>query len=288
MDPYAVLGIARNSSEEDARAAYRKLAMKYHPDRGGNEAKFKEIKEAWEQIEGGETIDVGPIPKSSFNGGQPEQSAANHFKAEPAPGYEARGKAPDIPVAIRSKWGGNSWWGKSASEYSVTLTISEQQGFEGCVVPFLCNGLMLEHIVPTGTIESSYKKIYFPSGMIGGGLYGVDVNVNLIVTKIGTTPRPKSEKKYEPPSDVEMTLHVCALALFTGAHGTSKDPNGNSFTFSIPPGFNPAKPLILKGRGLGSSTRGDLILNIKALFKIPKDLNSKDLELLDRLNELVK
>jgi molecular chaperone DnaJ len=53
-DFYEILGLAKNASDEDIKKAYRKLAMKHHPDRNpdskGAEDKFKEAKEAYEML----------------------------------------------------------------------------------------------------------------------------------------------------------------------------------------------------------------------------------------------
>ncbi|MBM5812499.1 MAG: molecular chaperone DnaJ [Gammaproteobacteria bacterium] len=53
-DYYQVLGVARNATEDAMRKAYRRLAMKYHPDRNPNDAeaeeRFKEAKEAYEVL----------------------------------------------------------------------------------------------------------------------------------------------------------------------------------------------------------------------------------------------
>lgn len=50
MSPHAVLGLSSDASHEEIKAAYRRMAMKHHPDRGGSQDKFQEIKVAYEQL----------------------------------------------------------------------------------------------------------------------------------------------------------------------------------------------------------------------------------------------
>lgn len=47
-DYYQILGIARGASKDEIKKAFRKLAHRHHPDKGGNENKFKEINEAYQ------------------------------------------------------------------------------------------------------------------------------------------------------------------------------------------------------------------------------------------------
>ena len=44
---YETLGVDRKATQDDIKKAFRKLAQKYHPDKGGDESKFKEITEAY-------------------------------------------------------------------------------------------------------------------------------------------------------------------------------------------------------------------------------------------------
>ena len=79
-DYYQILGVSKNASEEEIKKAYRRLAHKYHPDKGGgDEEKFKEINEAYQVLSDkqkreqydrfGSAFEQGGYSTSGFGGG---------------------------------------------------------------------------------------------------------------------------------------------------------------------------------------------------------------------------
>ena len=77
MDPYKVLGVSKNATDDEIKKQYRNLSKKYHPDKGGDEEKFKEISEAYEKLTNPNTEDdedpVSHIFRNHpfFNGAHP-------------------------------------------------------------------------------------------------------------------------------------------------------------------------------------------------------------------------
>ena len=75
---YETLGVDKKATQDDIKKAFRKLAQKHHPDKGGDEAKFKEITEAYSTLSDekrrkeydnyGQSFPGGG-PQGGFNGG---------------------------------------------------------------------------------------------------------------------------------------------------------------------------------------------------------------------------
>lgn len=82
-DYYQILGLNKTASVDEIKRAYRKLALQYHPDKGGgNEAKFKEINEAYQVLS-------DPQKRSQYDQfGRTDFSAGNGQGGNPFGGFE--------------------------------------------------------------------------------------------------------------------------------------------------------------------------------------------------------
>lgn len=67
MNYYEVLGVDKNASMEELKKQYRRMAKEYHPDKGGDEQKFKEINEAYETLSDPQKKQAYDNPNSGFN-----------------------------------------------------------------------------------------------------------------------------------------------------------------------------------------------------------------------------
>ena len=65
MDHYSVLGVTKQSSDKEIKTAFRKLAAKHHPDKGGDHQKFIKIKEAYETLS-------DPVKRQQYDNPQPQ------------------------------------------------------------------------------------------------------------------------------------------------------------------------------------------------------------------------
>ena len=86
-DYYQILGVTKSASEADIKTAFRKLAQKYHPDKkGGDEAKFKELSEAYSVLsDKKKRAEYDTYGKTFAGGGGPGGQGFGGFSAQGGP-----------------------------------------------------------------------------------------------------------------------------------------------------------------------------------------------------------
>jgi len=65
MDHYSVLGVSKTATDKEIKTAFRKLAAKHHPDKGGDSKKFVQIKDAYETL-------IDPQKRAEYDNPQPQ------------------------------------------------------------------------------------------------------------------------------------------------------------------------------------------------------------------------
>lgn len=124
-DPFAVLGLARSATLEEVRAARRRLALALHPDRGGDEARMREVNRAFD-------LAVKAILRP-----RPAVSEPVASKPEPSPPSGARpGSARGEPVPRAT-----GFVEQDAPSFSIDLLPAE--AFEALLVVATWNGQVL-------------------------------------------------------------------------------------------------------------------------------------------------
>ncbi len=78
---YEVLGVDKGAKKEDIKKAFYKLAAKYHPDKGGDEAKFKEVNEAYQTLSDEKKRKEYDTYGQTFNGQGPQGGGFGGFNA---------------------------------------------------------------------------------------------------------------------------------------------------------------------------------------------------------------
>ena len=91
-DLYKILGVDKSVDDNALKKAYRKLAMKHHPDKGGDEKEFKDISEAYEILSDPnkrKTYDLGgyeALDGGGAGGGNPFDIFESMFGSQGMPG----------------------------------------------------------------------------------------------------------------------------------------------------------------------------------------------------------
>ncbi|CAN5211230.1 J domain-containing protein [soil metagenome] len=308
-DYYKILGVDKNASQSDIKKAYRKLAVKYHPDKNqGNkeaEAKFKEISEANEVISNPEKRkkydQLGANWKhyEQQGGPGPEWSQGQQYRS-PGGGssFEFEGNPNDIfgeaggfsdffksffGGGFRSsgRTGGNTAYSFKGQDYSAEIKISLEEAYQGTVRMIELNGQKLRIKIKPGIPDGQSLKIKGKGGSGANGGEPGDLFLKVLIEN-----HPRYERK---ENSLYINLNIDLYDAILGSRQEVETFKGK-VKINIPRSTESGKLLRLKGMGMPlynqANTFGDLYVKIKV--NMPKDLSQEEIDLFNKLKEINK
>jgi molecular chaperone DnaJ len=298
-DYYELLGVKKDATAEEIKKAYRKLALKYHPDKGGGpelEAKFKEINEAYQILSDEKkraTYDqfgsAGFQPGGGGGWGQYGQGGgfnAGGFNIN----MEDLGGLGDI-FEMFSGGGGRTRRSARGSDIEASIAIDFMDAVKGLEREIVldkynvckkCEGKGAEK----GTSRKPLK-VKIPAGIASGQT--IRITAAGEAGPIGTRPgdlyltvmvRPSAKfqrEGYDVVSEAKISFAEAALGSTIGAETVEGEVK-----LKIPAGTQPGKVFRLTGRGiphLNGSRKGDHLVRVEV--KIPTKLTRKQKKLLE-------
>ena len=251
MDPYSVLGVSRNASQEEVKKAYKKLAMKHHPDRGGDEAKFKEISDAYERI-------INP-------------QANNDFEYTPGGfGFRRSGSVDDIFSDFFDFHNGRAQRRSATVQVSIWITLEDvAQGGDRQISLQSNSGVQAVNItIPRGVLDNT--QVRYPD--IGPN--GQDV---IIVFRV----RPHKQFERIKSVNLQTEVDVDFWTLILGGKVNVKTLLGKNLGLRIPAKTNPGTLMKMTGQGIQNTRQtGDLYVKLNAM--LPEDIPEEIINVLTR------
>lgn len=303
---YKTLGVDRKAKPEEIKQAYRKLAMKYHPDRNpGNkqaEEKFKQINEAYQVLSDPEKRarydQLGESYQSwqQTSGGRPFNWADWVTQTQGGGTRVEVGDLGDIGDLFgggfsdffNSIFGGMPQGGARRStraqtrsaprqqRYEQPITITLMEAYHGTKRTFEIDGRRVELKIPAGAQNGTKVRI---AGVIDTP-NGSKEDLYLVVE---VTPDTHYERKGDDLyNEISTDLYTAVL----GGQANVPTPAGQVL-LTIPAGTQPGQTFRLSGRGMprlrAPQEHGDLFVRVK--IQIPRDLNAKQKALFEQIRK---
>ena len=283
-DPYAKLGVAKGASDDEIRAAYRRLAKAHHPDLNpGNqeaERRFKEISSAYAIVgdpDKRKRYDVGEIDETGAE--QPERKFYRHYaEASPESRYERAGNTQgfeDLGNIFADLFGrehveqgeaGARHFRARGRDVRYHLAIDFIEAVNGVKKRLnLPDGRSLDVAVPAGIDDGQQVRL---KGMgepgISGGVAG-DALVEITVR-----PHPRFRRD---ATVIRSVLPVTLKEAIVGG-AVRVDTVTGPVDLKIPRGSNSGSVLRLRGRGVPDAStgqRGDHLVELRVVLPGHRD-----------------
>lgn len=254
MDHYSTLGVAKNATPDEIKKAYRKLAAKHHPDKGGDTAEFQKVQAAYETLS-------DPNKKAQYD--NPHQN--NPFGGQSPFGFEFHTNGFNVNDLFGSVFGqgGHPFFGHGFQNsnrqpvYRTTVWVSLEQ---------VCTGgeQVLQLQTPDGGLQT--VKIDIPLGVENGAQYRYTdlIKDATLVVDFRTHPNNKFERQ---GYDLISKVNVSVLDLIVGTTIKFTTVYNKELEVKVPARTKPGSLLKIAGSGVPiNGSKGDQYLLINPVI----------------------
>ena len=258
MDYYSILGVPKNASDQDIRKAYKKQSMQHHPDRGGDEERFKKINEAYSTLK-------DPQKRAAYDNPQPQ------FKYR---SQDFRGQNPFDDMFSEMFGQRNPRARPKNADIRIKVKLDLEEVLTGKKV-------IAAYRLQSGEEETVNLDIP-PGAKDGDTIRFAELGDNRIPGRrgdlyviIGINHRPGWSRN---GNTLSTKVKVNCLEMIVGTSVKVNTLEGKNLDLKIPAGTKSGTTFNVTGYGIPdvrSSTRGNLLVTVEA--EIPKNLDDNAL-----------
>jgi len=252
MEHYQTLGVAKSATPDEIKKAYRRLASKHHPDKGGDTATFQKIQTAYDTLS-------DPQKRQEYDNPNP-------FGRSPGGGWQQAG---GFPGGFNFNFNGhdlNDIFGQMFQQhhqrhpnqpqvFRTAVNITLEQSYNGGSMPLKLQTHNQVHAV----------NIDIPKSVIDGGQVRYDnlIPGGSLLVEFRVQPHLKFERR---GMDLYCNQSVSVLDLIVGTTFEFTTISGKTLEVTVPPKTQPYMHLKIAAEGMpitGSTLYGDQIILLK-------------------------
>jgi curved DNA-binding protein len=288
MDYYKILDVDKSIDTDGLKQAFKKKAVKHHPDKGGDELVFKQINEAYQILS-------DPDKREMYD---------KYGTVDPNE-YQRRHQSPFGGVKFHSSNGDDIHFDdllKNFASFGAGFAKHQRVRSNNRDIRIKISVTLLDSVsgkredvtykLPNGDIEVITVNI--PPGVVSGDKikftgYGERTHQNVPMGDLFIVIEVLPDDMYQIKGrDIYRRLYVNIFDLILGSKCLLQTPDGTSININIPPGTNPGTTLSVNEHGipgLNGAKRGKLFVEVKS--EIP-EYSTKEMDQIRRLQQKLK
>ena len=262
MTHYATLGVAENASPDDIKKAFRSLASKHHPDKGGDTARFQEIQAAY--------AIVGDEQKRSQYDAERRGGGGFRFTVNGRP-FEGGGIPPGMEdLFAQFGFGGGHPFGGARQQQQPRRNKDLQVRISISLLETLANHTKTISVQTTSG-ERTTVEVQVPRGVSTGVTVKYpELGDNLFTSLQRGDLYVQFEVQAHPDFevvglDLVTPMTINSVEAMVGCEKTVQCLDGTELTIAIPAGTQPMSKFRIYNQGLwqmNQNTRGNLLVNV--------------------------